>query len=252
MKKLLAAVMVVIAGSSYAADFSALQSVKAGEIAAAESIAAPAARAQVLQLNKLDSKTLAGIIQSCQFPGASVQALAAGLTEKDSTLCAAAWEGDAAKTAELINSGADMNAVCGSGWSVLYTAVSQSHFEVVERLARLGARINIKNTNGAVPLHGAAYSSGPGMVLLLLDKGALPDAADDAGRTPLHMAAAHDMVENAAILLKRGATPGPKDLKGVTPLQIAIRKGYEEMASLLKYFGATIDRMQAPPGRRNA
>lgn len=75
MKKLLAAVMVVMAGSSYAADFSALQSVKAGDIAAAGTIVAPVARAQALQLNKLDSKTLAGIIRSCQFPGASVQAM---------------------------------------------------------------------------------------------------------------------------------------------------------------------------------
>lgn len=75
MKKILGAVLVVMAGSSYAADFSALQSIKAGDIAVAETIAAPMAKAQAIPLNKLDSKTLAGIIQSFQFPGATVQAM---------------------------------------------------------------------------------------------------------------------------------------------------------------------------------
>jgi hypothetical protein len=76
MKNLiLTAVMVVMAGSSYAADFTGLQGMKAGNMAAAETLAAPEAKAQAVPLNKLDARTLAEIIRNCQYPGASVQAM---------------------------------------------------------------------------------------------------------------------------------------------------------------------------------
>lgn len=160
------------------------------------------------------------------------------LSEKDSALCDAAFIGDAERVKKLMRSGADKNAICKTGWSVLYAAVSNSHFEVTQYLVGLGANINIKNSDEATPLHAAAYYSGPGMVLYLLENGASPDVSNKDGNTPLHLAAYHNMTENAVVLLKKGAAPSPKNIKGLTPLQIAVQKGYQEMAQTLTGFGA--------------
>lgn len=134
---------------------------------------------------------------------------------------------------ELIEAGADVNAVNEFRQTPLHKAIELGRRETAELLLDKGANINavtigVKET----PLHVAVrYNSHKELVELLLEKGANVNAVDNLGMTPLHFALKYDQEELVGLLLKKGANVNAVDKKGRTPLSM-IDSDYQ-----IKYYG---------------
>ncbi len=107
----------------------------------------------------------------------------------------------------LIDAGANIDAVEGSGAWILKTAAEDGNTDFVRGLLRLGARVD-KQSTGETALHRAAAGDHLQVMRLLLDAGADPNACDVDGWTPLHNAWS---VEGAQLLLNAGADPARAD-----------------------------------------
>ena len=68
-----------------------------------------------------------------------------------------------------------------------------------------GANINVKNSKGQTPLHGAAYHKSVDVTIYLLKKGANVNEADQFGSTPLHLAELNNNIKIVDVLLQHGA-----------------------------------------------
>src|SRR5262245_18395208 len=146
----------------------------------------------------------------------------------------AAKAGDVAQIELLLNQGADINEVSGSG-TPLYFAVNTQHAEAAELLIQRGADVNARSTFG-MPLHAAAAKDLPSVASLLLEHGADPNA-DWNTLKPLHIAAKYGRVNVARLLLDHGA-----DIKALTAmdepaLHLAIINKHADVADLLRERG---------------
>jgi len=105
------------------------------------------------------------------------------------------------------------------------------------------------SSDGAQPLHFAAFFSHPDAVRVLIEHGAPLDehAAGFNGVAPINSAAATDMtsvddaVECVRLLLEAGADPHGRQGGAATALHTAAMVGSEEMARLLVAAGAAPD-----------
>ncbi len=88
----------------------------------------------------------------------------------------------------------------------LFAAVRGGDVELVEKLLKSGADVNVVNEELETPLHLAAGGGHLGLVELLIKHGADVNAQDSEGRTPLCIATANNDVV-VELLLKHGATP---------------------------------------------
>ena len=93
------------------------------------------------------------------------------------------------KVEKMIFSGADINAQDEDGYTLLHSAVSIDHAEIVEILLKNGANPNIKDKKDNSPLHFAMRleASRP-VIKLLCENGADLNAQNSIGFTPLHYA----------------------------------------------------------------
>ena len=101
----------------------------------------------------------------------------------------------------LISRGADVNHLCGDGWTPLTVAASSGDVRLVERLLCAGADPDLAGANGWTPLHHAAASGAGDCADLLLIAGAEPNPNTSDGWTPLALASDPQTVE---ILRRRG------------------------------------------------
>src|ERR1041384_1345709 len=90
---------------------------------------------------------------------ALIALLAAG-----SPLVDAVKAGNRAAALALIEQRADVNAPEADGTTALHYAVHQDDVELVRRLLRAGARVNVKNEYGATPMSEAAIVGNPTML----------------------------------------------------------------------------------------
>lgn len=67
--------------------------------------------------------------------------------------------------------------------------VTDVRLELIRHLLKLGADVNISDTDGETPLHYASRLAVPTIVKVLLHAGAAVDAKDEADVTPLHLCA---------------------------------------------------------------
>lgn len=94
--------------------------------------------------------------------------------------------GDTEKVKQLIDSGADLEAIePGSGSTPLITAALLNRVEIAKMLLDAGASINAKNYDGSTALLTAAFFCHTDMVKLLLDRGADKSIRNSAGATAL-------------------------------------------------------------------
>jgi RNA polymerase sigma factor (sigma-70 family) len=118
-----------------------------------------------------------------------------------------------------------------------FTALHRAAYNGDNALAALlldaGADPDARTRGGQTPLHIATLVDRPSIVALLLAGGADPNAAADNGLTPLHFAVIRDRRAIATQLLGAGADAGLPDRHGRTPLDWARLKGYKELVLLL-------------------
>jgi hypothetical protein len=133
---------------------------------------------------------------------------------------------------KLLKEGADVNVRDEQGWTPLHHAAMRGAASVVLLLLEKGADVNARASDGATPLHMAAAYSNPNVVDLLISKGADVNAKDNSGRTPLHYAVMNSSLSTVELLLSRKANPNAADNEGRTPLHYAVER---EAISIVKY-----------------
>ena len=109
-----------------------------------------------------------------------------------------------------------------------YLGVTPLHYaayapEVVKYLIGMGADVNAKDNNGAVPLHYASFDSHKEYlesVKALVRAGAEVNAKDKNGLTPLHLASHRGYVKTMEYLMENGADVHARDKEGRVPLHV--------------------------------
>jgi hypothetical protein len=128
-----------------------------------------------------------------------------------------------------------------SWFTALHRAAYNGDSALVALLLDRRADPNASTRGGQTPLHVAVLVDRPSIVAQLLAGGADPNCPAEHGLTPLHFAVIRDRRAITALLLDAGADSGLPDRHGRTPLDWARLKGYEELVVLLG-----CDRQPAP------
>jgi hypothetical protein len=165
-------------------------------------------------------------------------------------LVAAANRGDIESIKSLLQAEPDVNASDLSGATPL-TATAGSRMvtagrEIARMLIARGAKVNVPDREGRLPLHMAASNRDGGEIArLLLDAGADPNAPDPHGDTPAHLAAEFGFTNPLAELLAHGAKVDVTDAGGQTPLHRAAGAGKKETVVALLQAGANVNAKDA-------
>ncbi|GAB1298549.1 Ankyrin repeat domain-containing protein 55 [Apodemus speciosus] len=102
-------------------------------------------------------------------------------------------------------------------------------------LLRNGARHNIPDKNGRLPLHAATAEPDVRLLIVLLQQSSLSEInhQDAEGMTPLHWAAFHNRPQHTQVLLKKGADPTLVDKDFKTALHWAVQSGNRILCSII-------------------
>ena len=118
---------------------------------------------------------------------------------------------------QLIEAGADINAVTSEGLTALLIAIQRFPFNL-DRLIEAGADVNAQSKYGWTALMGAS----PKNTKRLIEAGANVHITDTDGRTALFLST---MPTKADVLRKAGANPAQPDNMGMTPLMYHAQRG---------------------------
>jgi ankyrin repeat protein len=152
---------------------------------------------------------------------------------KATLLHRAAWWGHKEVVEDLIELGANVNAVDGVGGTPLHAAIQSGctryldvihgpYADVLEVLIQHGAHVNATNNWNMTPLHGAAGYGDVNAVELLIKYGADVNIISKTGQSPLHSATLRGSTDVMALLITQGADPNIVDNEGNTPLQLLL------------------------------
>ncbi|XP_005392744.1 PREDICTED: ankyrin repeat domain-containing protein 55 isoform X2 [Chinchilla lanigera] len=102
-------------------------------------------------------------------------------------------------------------------------------------LLRNGAKHNIPDKNGRLPLHAATAEPDVRLLTVLLQQSNLSEInhQDNEGMTPLHWAAFHNQPQHTQMLLKKGADPTLVDKDFKTALHWAVQSGNRILCSII-------------------
>lgn len=160
----------------------------------------------------------------------------------DNDLLRAVQDGDLEKVVELIENGANVNAMANDDWTPLLIALDQEYMDIAEELINAGADVNAKEKAGKFTVLMHAVASGNlDIVRKIIQAGANLDAKGKLGWTALMVASGHggkaDIVKE---LIKNGADVNVKSrlFGGDTALMIALVEGNKEIAETLIQSGA--------------
>lgn len=120
----------------------------------------------------------------------------------------------------------------------LLDAVKKESQKMVKGLLDRGARVDAVDGSGRTPLHRAALWNRTGLARLLMTRGAEVDAVDLHGYTPLLLAAYWSKIDMVRLLLDLGAAVDAVNVDGQTPLTQAAISGKTDVARLLILRGA--------------
>ncbi len=153
----------------------------------------------------------------------------------------ACYDGDLIQVERSLAAGVCVNAVMTDDFTALIVASSEGHIDVVERLIKDGADVNVaRATDGATSLFYAAQENNTDIGKLLIDSGAnlnTPRTSD--GATPLFFAAQENNSDFVTLMIEAGADlNAARTSDGTTPLSIATKMGNSDCVELLTNAGA--------------
>ncbi|KAK1296097.1 hypothetical protein QJS10_CPB15g01813 [Acorus calamus] len=158
-------------------------------------------------------------------------------TPKWSVFHTLAMSGQIALMDELLDRGADIDAVDKDGYTALHRAVIGKKEAVISHLLRKGANPHVSDHDGATPLHSAVQVGAMQTVKLLIKYKVDVNVADE-GWAPLHVAIQSRNRDIAKVLLVNGADKTRRNKDGKTPLDISLCYGKDfksyDLAKLLK------------------
>lgn len=166
---------------------------------------------------------------------------------QDSTLFAAARDGDLVTLRRVLDGGGDPNVADAGGWTPLMVAAMNGRADAVGLLLERGADPDFGEADQGPPLAVAAMTpvvsatDETAVVRRMLDGGAGVDVPNGAGMTPLMYAAREGNVGRAALLVARGANVNHRDARRWTPLRFAASAGSAPIVELLVAGGANPD-----------
>ncbi len=155
--------------------------------------------------------------------------------DDDFNLIISASKGHLKNVQNLLDRGADINAVTVDNISALMYATENGDFEMVRFLLQKGANPNIRPYNGITALISAAKLNHQQIAELLINNGAKINAADEGGVTAIHYAVAYNFSELTEMLLFYNANPEIPDKAGTTPIiTAAYNNSFESLKTLVQ------------------
>ncbi|MDP0501392.1 MAG: ankyrin repeat domain-containing protein [Verrucomicrobiota bacterium JB022] len=179
----------------------------------------------------LFATALAGLQLSCAGPSSALAALQGMRASRyfdqqvQIDFARAVERGDEARMQDLLEQGADVNAVGRAGMSPLFWALAKRNKVGFQFLLEHGADPNTvaRDENGSLILtEVAAIAEDSDYLRLLLEHGANPDQKTGSiGRTLIYDAIMHGRRENVRLLAEAGANLNNQDGNGQTPMMTA-------------------------------
>ncbi|XP_069483397.1 ankyrin repeat domain-containing protein 55 isoform X2 [Ambystoma mexicanum] len=135
----------------------------------------------------------------------------------------------------LLKMGANINTQDACGRTSLSLATYLGWLEGCVSLLRNGAKQNIPDKNGRLPLHAATAEADVRLLGVLLQQSTLSEInhQDNEGMTSLHWSAFHNRPSHAQILLQKGADPTLVDKDFKTALHWAVQSGNRLLCSII-------------------
>ncbi|XP_038615495.1 ankyrin repeat domain-containing protein 55 isoform X2 [Tachyglossus aculeatus] len=135
----------------------------------------------------------------------------------------------------LLKMGANINTQDACGRTSLSLATYLGWLEGCVSLLRNGAKQNIPDKNGRLPVHAATAEPDVRLLTVLLQQSSLSEInhQDNEGMTSLHWAAFHSRPRHAQTLLRKGADPTLLDKDFKTALHWAVQSGNRILCSIL-------------------
>ncbi|XP_029861337.1 ankyrin repeat domain-containing protein 55 isoform X7 [Aquila chrysaetos chrysaetos] len=142
----------------------------------------------------------------------------------------------------LLKMGANINIQDACGRTSLSLATYLGWLEGCVSLLRNGAKQNIPDKNGRLPLHAATAEPDVRLLNVLLQQSNLSEInhQDNEGMTSLHWAAFHNRPQHTQTLLHKGADPTLVDKDFKTALHWAVQSGNRILCSII------LDHYQGP------
>ncbi|KAJ1478157.1 ankyrin repeat-containing domain protein, partial [Baffinella frigidus] len=119
------------------------------------------------------------------------------------------------------------------GDTLLHSAASGGHVNVLRELLARGALLHTRNTLGCTALHAAAMHGSDEAIHFLLDHGADPRESDAEGYCPMHYVCFGGSDEAIHFLLDHGADPRESDAEGYCPMHYAAGEGHVDAIQAL-------------------
>lgn len=158
-----------------------------------------------------------------------------------SGLMYAAENGDLEMVKLLVENSAEPDLKPYNGATALITACQLNNYSIAEYLVSNGASINLPDVESVTALHYAAAYNYRDLVEMLIFYGADIEKADREGNTPLITASFNNCIESVALLLDKGAEINKSDKQGYTALMVATQENNKEIVELLLTNGADVN-----------
>jgi palmitoyltransferase len=112
------------------------------------------------------------------------------------------------------------------GHTAIHYAAYRGNIEIIKKLIKNGADLEIANSRGLNVLHMAAQGNQPNSLVYFFKKYSLNiHSVDDLGSTPLHWACYTGSENSVQFLLNWYSEVNAQDREGLTPMHLAVMSG---------------------------